>query len=192
MWFSLSAFYKSREWNDLLLCLKAERVDSNGDIICAYCGEPIYRKYDCIGHHKIELTLDNVNNTNISLGKDNIMLVHHKCHNEIHARFGGGTRHIYILCGGSREDRLKYLNTVAAIGDLVCEVPMIRECIQFGNDSNRCDDNVFGIRTLLYDMIKCKRGKWCNAWLLGEYKYVGERERLSNELGAEVIDLDCM
>ena len=52
------------------------------------------------------------------------------------------------------------------------------------------DDNVFAIRNLLYDMIKYKRGKWCNAWLIGEYKYIGERERLANELGAEIINLD--
>lgn len=188
MWYSLHSFYCSREWNDLLLTLKGERVDSNGDVICEHCHKPIYKKYDCIGHHKIELTLDNVNNADVSLNPSNIMLVHHSCHNDIHARFGGGTRHVYILCGGEREDRLKYLNECVAVGDLVVEVPRIRECIQIG-DSNRCDDNVFAIRSLLYDMVKYKRGKWCNAWLIGEYKYVGERERISKELGAEVIDI---
>ena len=189
MWYSLSSFYTSKEWMGLMSVLKAERVDSNGDIICEHCGKPIYKKYDCIGHHKIELTLDNVNDTEgVSLNLNNIMLVHHKCHNEIHARFGRGTRHVYIVCGGEREDRIDYVNRSAAIGDLVIEVPKIRECIQVG-DSNRCDDNVFAIRTLLYDMVKYKRGKWSNAWLVGEYKYVGERERLANELGAEVIDV---
>ena len=190
MWYSLHSFYTSREWNDLLLTLKASRVDSNGDIICEYCGKPIYKMYDCIGHHKKELTLENVNDTEgVSLNPNNIMLVHHKCHNDIHARFGGGTRHIYLLCGGEREDRIKYVEDNAAVGDLICEVPRIRECVQFGLNSNRCDDNVFAIRSLLYDMIKYKRGKWCNAWLIGEYKYIGERERISNELGAEVIDV---
>lgn len=189
MWYDLNSFYNSREWHDLMLCLKSKRVDEYGNIICEYCGKPIVRKYDCIGHHKIELTLENVNDTvGISLNEDNILLVHHACHNEIHARFGRGTRHVYILCGGTREDRIDYVNKVSAVGDLVCEVPRIRECIQIG-DSNRCDDNVFAIRSLLYEMIKYKRGKWCNAWLIGEYKYIGERERLAREIGAEIIDI---
>ena len=191
MWYSLHAFYCSKEWNDLLTTLKGERVNSNGDVVCEYCGKPIYNKYDCIGHHVKELTLDNVNDTEgVSLNPANIMLVHFNCHNEIHNRFGGGTRHIYLLCGGEREDRINYLERSAAVGDLICEVPRIRECIMFGVNSKRCDDNVFAIRSLLYDMIKYKRGKWCNAWLVGEYKYVGERERLANELGAEIIDID--
>lgn len=175
---------------DLLATLKAERVDSNNDIICEHCGKPIYRKYDCIGHHVIELTIDNVNNANISLNPSNIKLVHHSCHNDIHARFGSGTRHVYLVCGKEREDRLEYVERSAAVGDLICEVPKIRECIMYGSNSNRCDDNVFAIRSLLYEMIRFKRGKWCNAWVIGEYKYVGERERLANELGAEIINID--
>lgn len=56
--FTLSNFYKSKEWTDLLEQLKLERADSNGEIICEHCGKPIYKKYDCIGHHKIELNYD--------------------------------------------------------------------------------------------------------------------------------------
>ena len=48
MWYSLSSFYTSKEWMGLVAVLKAERVDSNGDIICEHCGKPIYKMYDCI------------------------------------------------------------------------------------------------------------------------------------------------
>lgn len=184
----LSSFYTSKEWLDLRQTIIAERLVNN-ETICEHCGKPIYKAYDIILHHKQELTVDNVNDCNVSLNPENIMIVHHRCHNYIHSRFGSGTRHIYLLCGKEREDRLKYLNNNAAVGDLICEVHKIREAIQFG-DSNRCDDNVFSVRSLLMDMIKYKRGKWSNCWLIGEYKYIGERERLSKEYGAEIINLD--
>lgn len=186
---NMHSFYTSRDWNDLLINLKMSRVNSNGELICEHCGKPIVRSYDCIGHHVKELTLDNVNDASVSLNPDNIMLVHHACHNEIHKRFGSYTRHVYIVCGGSREDRMQWVNDNSVAGCLVCEIVKIKECISIG-DSNRCDDNAFAVRDLLIDMIKCRRGKWINAYVVGEYKYTGERERLVNSLGAEIIDLD--
>ena len=56
---SLYNFYRSKEWERLLIVLKNERVDNAGNIICEHCGKPIVRAYDCIGHHKIELTKEN-------------------------------------------------------------------------------------------------------------------------------------
>lgn len=60
--FTLSNFYKSKEWTDLLEQLKLERVNSDGEIICEHYSRPIVKKYDCIGHHIEELTEANVNN----------------------------------------------------------------------------------------------------------------------------------
>ena len=51
----LSQFYKGRDWANLLKVIRDERLDSRGFNICEYCGEPIVRAYDCIGHHVIEL-----------------------------------------------------------------------------------------------------------------------------------------
>ena len=82
--YSLSTFYQSKEWINLLALIKAERVDNQGFIICEHCGKPIVAKYDCIGHHKQELTEMNVNDYSISLNPANVALVHHKCHNKIH------------------------------------------------------------------------------------------------------------
>ena len=84
----LSRFYKSPEWEGLIKLLKIERVGNDGLLRCEHCGEPITRAYDCIAHHIKQLTPDNVDDYSISLNPDNIMLVHHKCHNAIHARFG--------------------------------------------------------------------------------------------------------
>jgi len=40
---SLYDFYRSDEWLNLLRILKLERVDAQGNIICAHCGKPITR-----------------------------------------------------------------------------------------------------------------------------------------------------
>ena len=84
---SLYNFYRSKQWENLLQVLRNERIDAEGNIICAHCGKPIVRKYDCIGHHVIELTEENYTDANISLNPENIKLVHHRCHNLIHNKF---------------------------------------------------------------------------------------------------------
>lgn len=44
--FTLSNFYKSKEWQDLLEVLKLERVNGQGELICEHCHKPITRAYD--------------------------------------------------------------------------------------------------------------------------------------------------
>ena len=78
--FSLDTFYSSKEWEKLRKLIAQERVDADGNIICAHCGKPIVKAYDMIGHHKIALTEENVNDATISLNPENIDLVHHRCH----------------------------------------------------------------------------------------------------------------
>ena len=83
-------FYRSDRWVKFLANLKDQRADESGMITCAICGQSIVKKYDCIGHHKIELTEENVDDVNIALNPDNIDLIHFKCHNKVHNRFVGG------------------------------------------------------------------------------------------------------
>ena len=78
---TLDTFYRCKEWENLLRVLKLERVNEAGELICEHCGKPITRAYDAIGHHKEELTPENVNDANVSLNPANIAFVHHKCHN---------------------------------------------------------------------------------------------------------------
>ena len=92
--------YKSKEWQDLLQTLKLDRINEEGKLICEHCGKEIVKGYDCIGHHKIPLNSSNVNDYNISLNPDNIMLIHFKCHNAVHNRFGFELpKKVYIVYG---------------------------------------------------------------------------------------------
>lgn len=191
--YTLYDFYRSKPWGLLLVTLKHERVNSSGQLICEYCGKPIVKKYDCIGHHKTELTEDNFTNAEISLNPDNIMLVHHKCHNVIHNKLAHGRRSVYIVYGSPMSGKTSYVNSVKAEGDLIIDMDSIWQCVS-GADRyikpQRLNAVVFGVRDYLLDCIKYRRGKWLNAYIIGGYPLISERERLAKELSAELIFID--
>lgn len=166
-----------------------ERLNENGDIICEHCGKPIVNAYDCIRHHKIPLTEANVNDFTISLNEENIALVHHKCHNQIHNRFGAYTRHIYIVYGSPCAGKTTFVNSNALKDDLIVDIDRIFEAIN-NSRSNRLYPNVMQLYRQLMDMIKVRNGKWVNAWIVRGFPLRMDRERLANELGAELIFID--
>lgn len=191
--FTLSTFYKSNEWEALLEQLKLERVSEDGVLYCEHCGLPIVKKYDCIGHHKTELTDANVNDYAISLNGENIMLIHHRCHNKIHERFGGFKQRVYIVYGSPCSGKSTWVHDVAYDDDLILDMDRLWECVCLCDKlhkPNRLKSNVFGLRDTLLDQIKCRAGKWRNAYVIGGYPLASDRERLSRLLGAELIFID--
>ncbi len=193
MWNDLSSFYRSKEWQDLTRTLKLGRVRNDGLLYCEHCGKPIVKAYDCIGHHKEHLTLDNVNRAEISLNPDNIMLVHFRCHNAIHNRFGSWTRHIYLVYGSPLAGKAEYVKENAGIHDLIIDIDRIYSCISNNPmyiKSGRITDNVFAVRDCLLEQVKYKRGKFVNAFIVGGFPFAGERERMAREYGAELIHID--
>lgn len=192
--FSLKTFYKSKEWFNLIEQLKLERVNDNGELVCEYCGKPIILKYDCIGHHKEELTEGNVNNFDISLNKDNILLIHHRCHNLIHERFEGNRpKKVYIVYGSPCSGKSTWVNSVATNEDLILDIDKIWECISVCDKyrkPNRLKANVFGIRDTILDQIMTRTGQWKRAYVIGTYPLLMDRIRLADRLGAELIYID--
>ena len=73
----LQRFYKSKAW----LIARTLKVNATKGACerCGAVGEEV--------HHQIRLTVDNVNDTNISLNQDNLELLCKNCHNEEHGRF---------------------------------------------------------------------------------------------------------
>lgn len=187
--FTIFNFYRSPEWEALRKSLMLERVDANGDVVCEHCNKPIVKAYDCIGHHKTPLTEGNVNNYDVSLNPDNVVLVHHKCHNEIHNRFGAYTRHIYIVYGSPCSGKTTFVNERALKDDLIIDIDRIFEAINNGR-SNRLYDNVMQVYRLLIDMVKTRNGKWVNAYIIRGFPLKGERERLAAMLDAELVYID--
>lgn len=194
MMYSLDNFYKSKEWENLLQLLKMERVDSKGDLVCEYCGLPIVKKYDCIGHHKIELTEANVNDINVSLNPDNIMLIHFKCHNKIHQRFDGFKQQVYLVYGSPCSGKSTWVNSVANEDDLILDIDKLWEAICLSDKyhkPNRLKANAFGIRDTLLDQIKTRTGMWRNAYVIGTYPLRTDRDRLCDLLKAKPIYIEA-
>lgn len=193
MFKSLSEFYTSRQWERFLQVLKDERTNEEGFIICAHCGKPIIKKYDCIGHHKQELTEANVNNYDISLNPDNVDLVHHKCHNIIHERFGNYIRKVYIVHGAPCSGKTSFVEAVANKDDIVLDLDSIWQMISINErhvKPNRLKQNVFQVRDCILDQIKTRNGSWRAAYVIGGYPLLLERQRLATMLGAELIHID--
>lgn len=191
----LQAFYKSRKWESFVSRLRSERADESGCVICEHCGKPIVKAYDCIGHHVCELTDDNVDDALIALNPENVQLVHFRCHNEIHKRFGySGSiqKTVYLVYGSPCSGKSTWVKEVAESGDLVLDIDRIWKAIRAEScgeyeKPNELKANVFGVRDCILDMIKVRRGKWKNAFIVGGYALDGERERLIEMIGIDKV-----
>ena len=192
--FTLSTFYKSDEWYKLTRTIKLERVNESGLIICEHCKKAITKPYDCICHHyKTYLTEENVNNYDISLNPDNIMLVHHKCHNEIHNKLGYVNREVFLVYGSPLSGTSTYVKSIMNPGDFILDIDNIWECVSNCDryiKPGKLNSIVFGTRDLLIEMIKMRLGKWNCAYVVGGYPLISERERLIKSLGAREIYIE--
>lgn len=189
----LSDFYKSPEWQRLIHILRLERVNDEGDIICEYCGKPIVKKYDCIAHHKIELTDENYLDPTISLNAANIQLVHHKCHNIIHDRLGMCGKKVYLVHGSPLSGKSTWVRNNMNRGDLIVDMDRLWSAISGMNQYDkpeRLKAVAFMLRDNLIDNVRVRGGKYRNAYVIGGYPLCAERERLLTRLGAEEIHID--
>lgn len=193
MYNTLSEFYTSKEWQDFRVVLIAQRTRADGFVYDEITGKPIVKAYDIILHHKIELTLDNVNDANITLNPENIQIVSFKTHNAIHNRFGRWTRHIYLVYGSPLAGKKTYVQERAGIHDLIIDIDKIYSCISNNPPyikSGRLYDNMRTVYDALLGDVKRKNGKWINAFIIGGFPFKGERERTAAEYGAELIYID--
>lgn len=195
-YYALADFYRSKEWQEFRKVIIGERTAADGFVYCEHCGKPIVKAYDIILHHRIELTLENVNDANIAFADSNIQLVHFRCHNDIHNRYGKWTRHIYLVYGSPFSGKATYVSERAGIHDLIIDTDKIYACISNNPlyiKSNRLFDCKEAVERALLDCVKHKRGKWINAFIVGSipYAFKAQRERFCSEYGAEEIYIDC-
>lgn len=196
---NLSSFYRSREWESLRAVLMAERVNEQGDILCAECGRPIVNKYDCIAHHVEELTEANVQDVRVSLNPDNIVLVHHSCHNKIHGRFGYNTtssgggyirpqKKVYVVHGSPCAGKDSYVDSVAQPGDLIISIDRLYEAV--GLDRSNMP-NVMKLYRSLIDDVRTRNGHWKNAYIVRTLPLKIDRDLVLRECGGgELIHID--
>ena len=187
---TLENFYQSTEWRKLMTVIRQERVDADGQVICEYCGKPISRAYDIIGHHKTFLTAENVNDAEIALNPANIALVHHRCHNYIHNKLGYERQEVFLVYGPPCAGKTTFVKQAMSEGDLVIDIDSIWECVS-GCDRyvkpNRLRPIVFAVRDALLDAVEHRRGRWQNAYIIGGYPLSSERERMVRRYGAREV-----
>lgn len=191
--YTLDNFYQCKPWRKLLEQIKIDRLTPEGEIICEYCSKPITRAYDIIGHHKTELTDDNVNDFNISLNPDNVALVHARCHNFIHNKLGYSRRQVYLVYGSPMAGKSSWVKAAMSEGDLVIDLDNLWAAVS-GCDRYvkpyKLKPIVFKLRDTLLDAVRYRLGRWNNAYIIGGYPLQSERERLCMELGAREIFID--
>lgn len=178
-------FYLSKEWTELRSNLIIERGP-----VCVRCKRLFTDTSKLIGHHIEELTEKNVHDFNISLNKDKIEIICHKCHNKEHRRFGYNKHKVYIVYGAPLSGKQTIVNQLSRHGDLILDLDKIYEAIsgqEIYDKPNNLRFNVFAIRDKIIDMIKTRYGSWCDAYIIGGYAIKNEREKLANDLGAETI-----
>lgn len=193
--FTLLTFYKSDEWGNLLRSIKDERINQQGLILCEHCGEPIVKSYDCIGHHIKELTEDNVNDYNISLNPNNVMLVHHKCHNIIHRRFGNEKkRKVYLVYGAPCSGKIDYVKGIASPNDLIIDLDNIYQMISINKrytNTGRHTGFALEVRKYMLSLVKNRYGKYQDVYIIGGYPLRSDREQIMREYNAETIFIDA-
>ena len=193
MKFTLATFYKSKEWQRFRQLVIADRMKDDGFVYDEVTGKPIVAAYDIILHHKVFLTEDNVNDYNISLNPENIQIVSHKTHNIIHNKLGYSKREVFLVYGPPLSGKTTYVKNVSLPGDLIVDMDSIWQCISGltrYQKPARLNAVAFKMRDDLIDAIKYKLGKWQNAYLIGGYPLISERERLCSELGARSVFMD--
>lgn len=195
MWRTLADFYTSKEWRGLREQLIHERTNkADGILYDEHSGEPLLKSYDIIAHHKKELTLQNVNDYSISLNPENIMLVSHRSHNEIHARFGYEQgRKVYFVYGAPCSGKSTWVQGVKGNSDIVADIDLIWQAITGGSRYQKPDAlkaNAFQLYNAVLDMVKTRQGKWARAYVIAGGAHKGQRERTIKELGAEPIFID--
>ena len=187
MYTDLHQFYVSGPWRDLCYSLKTQRLNK-----CERCGAYITDKKYLIGHHKTTLTLDNVNDPNISLNPDQIEIICHKCHNKEHRRFGY-TKQVYIVWGSPRSGKTTAVMQMVQHGDIIMDIDALWMAVTMQPEfikPNNCRFNIFKLKDDLLDQIKTRYGQWNDAYIIGGYPNKYERERIAQELGAKLIYCD--
>ena len=191
--FTLDTFYQSKEWRAFRDLVIMQRMTPEGFVIDEITGKPILKAFDIILHHKEFLTEDNVNDASISLNPDNIQIVSHRTHNYIHNKLGYKRREIYLVYGSPCSGKNTYVDSVMEPGDLLLDVDKIKQAIT--NKSThilvpQLNPIIFGIRDFMFESIRLKRGYWNNAYIVGGFPLISERERLCKKYGAREIYID--
>lgn len=187
----IHAFYCRKDYLDLA---QACKIKSGG--VCAKCGG-VFDISELRPHHKVELTLDNIDDVNVTLNPDNIEVLCHDCHNAAHKRFGYvvGAKHVYLVYGSPCAGKTTYVNCVATRNDLIVDLDKIHRAICICGLYDKPDATkrvAFNVRDYLLDEVRTAtpRRKWQDAYIIGTYPDRIDRDVFVQDYGAELVHID--
>mgnify|MGYP003292182986 CR=1 FL=1 len=203
-------FYRGEDWANCKAQVLHQRVKADGSIICEHCGKPIVKGFNpnannnagaIVFHHKTYLNNMNVNDAAISINPDNIQIVHWRCHNEIHERFGfsGGNnipeKKVYLITGASCSGKTTWVRDRLQEGDLVIDIDDIWQMVS-GQPRyikpNALKPIVFKIRDELKGLIARGTGTWRNAYIIESLPSKQDRDREADRYKAFNIEIVTM
>ena len=163
----------------------------NGVLYDEFNGQPITAAHDVIVHHKNPLTMANVNDYSVSLNPDNLMIVSHRSHNEIHSRFGFKmNKKIYYVYGAPCSGKSTFVQRVKGNSDFVIDIDLIWQAVTGGRKYEKPDalkSIVFSIRDVMFDKAKTRSGNFERCYIIEGGANKAERERRIQNIGCEPI-----
>ena len=187
----IHAFYCRKDYLDL-----AQACKIKGGGVCSKCGG-VFDISELRPHHKVELTLDNIDDVNVTLNPDNIEVLCHDCHNAAHKRFGYavGAKRVYLVYGSPCAGKTTYVNSVATRNDLIVDLDKIHRAICICGLYDKPDATkrvAFNVRDYLLDEVRTAtpRRKWQDAYIIGTYPDRIDRDMFVQDYGAELVHID--
>ena len=179
----LKSFYASEAWLRLRAAILAERGAK-----CQKCGRVTS---ELQMHHIIELTPENVADAMVSLDPANILVLCHDCHDAAHCRFGRQPeRGVWVVYGPPLSGKSTFVRQNMRRGDLVIDMDRLYAAVSMLPDYDKPDallPNVLGVHNLLLDNVRTRYGKWGGAWVVGGFADRYKREKVADDLGAELV-----
>lgn len=204
---SLPQFYRSKAWDDCKAQVLSERM-RNGVVVCDHCGKPILKSFNpsernnkmaMVFHHKIYLTMSNVNDGSVSINPNNIAILHWHCHNEVHQRFGFGShiqeRKVWLVTGAPCSGKTSFVKDRVESNDIVLDIDDVWQMVSGlprYEKPNAVKPIVFAIRDQVKDMIAKGAGTWRNAYVIGSLPSPLDRKREADRYKAHNVEIVTM
>lgn len=197
---SLRAFYNGELWDICKKGIATERADAEGFIRCEICGKRTKafipkaeadNRNALVYHHKIPLTIANVNNFDISLNPEKIQCLCWKCHNDVHNRFTRPTRNVYIVTGAPLSGKSSFVKENMTVGDLIYDLDSIWQAIS-GQERYIKPKGLYPFVDAMARELKAQIKMMRNgtAWVITGAPSASQRQSLARELDGEVIHID--
>lgn len=205
---NLPQFYNSQDWSACKTQVLLSRQKADGSIVCEACGGIITKSFNpfernnkgaMVFHHKIPLTLLNVNDASISINPENIAILHWHCHNEVHNRFQGGMieKKVYLITGASCSGKSTFAKERAEQGDLILDIDDLWQAVSGLPryvKPNQLKPIVFSMRDDIKGLIARGAGSWRNAYIIESLPSPLDRKREAERYKAhnvEVVTMDA-